>query len=88
MYSIILTFRDVHHVRQHVPDNVEEAQQEEEAEAVDACRQLLSHLIRTFLHIRYLSRLRFHSGGSPQERWVACLMGAPASIRPVRMVHA
>ena len=54
------TFGDVHHIREHIPDDIEHAQHEEKAEALDAGRGLLAHLFRAWGHGGDLTGLLLH----------------------------
>jgi hypothetical protein len=88
MYSIKQTFCDVHHVWKHVPDDVEHAQHQEEAEAVDACSCPRANLLRTLLHGVDFAPLSFHFFRSSQVMWWASFGRAPAIVGAIRVSWA
>jgi hypothetical protein len=81
------TFRDVHHVRQHVPDEVEQAEHEEDAQTIDACRLLLLHLFWA-LHKVDLLRQRLHFLRRPQGNRSASFVRAPPCVCTIGVIRA
>jgi hypothetical protein len=54
------TFGYVHHIREHIPDDIKHVQHEEKAEAPDAGSGLLAHPFRAWGHGGDLTGLLLH----------------------------
>ena len=74
------TFGDVHHIREHIPDDIEHAQHEEKAEALDAGSGLLAHLLRAWGHGGDLAGLLLHLGTCTEGNRITRFLVRPARV--------
>lgn len=83
---LYFTFGDVHHIREHVPDDIEHAQHEEKAEALDAGGGLLVHLIRAWGHGGDLTGLLLHLDTCTEGNGFTRFFVRPARVLAKRMI--